>query len=373
MRPCGTDSGRIRGLRHAKYARQYYFMKRDAEIDGIRGLAILAVITAHWIADPFRSDITRLFGAESASAIGSLVYGVDVFFLVSGYLIGGIIFKGCNQKYFAVRFLARRALRIMPLYYLCVLIFGALVAYVGAYPDTAPPVWVYLLFLQDISTDRPTLIFNPYWSIAVELQFYVAAGLLAAITGRRGVVAFGVLLMLVSPPMRATAAYWDVPFWTFPLCRSDAIGLGVLIAADRSGRATMALSAVWAALGLVAADMSMIVAGIAGLVLASRDSRLLAPMLSPGWLRLCGRMCLSLYLLHQAVLFGLVLATGSLNPSLPAVLVAFAALVLLCVVIERGIPALLSAASGRLRRQPAGLRQDPAIGAPGLLDPLHGA
>ncbi|MGG5821711.1 acyltransferase family protein [Falsiroseomonas sp. HW251] len=325
-------------------------MEREAGIDGIRGLAILGVIVAHWIADPFRSSIATLFGTKAAGIIGSLTYGVDVFFVVSGYLIGRIIFKECNREYFLRGFLIRRALRILPLYYLCVLIFGAYAAFIGGYPDTAPPVWAYLVFLQNFMSGRPTLIFNPYWSVAIEVQFYVVAALAAAACGRRGLIAFGVLLMAVSPSMRALGPTWDLPSWTSPLWRSDALGLGVLLAADRSGRLSSALSATWTALGFVAADTTMMVAGSSGLIVALRANHAVAVCLSPAWLRLCGRMCFSLYLLHQAVLFGLVVLTDNLNPGLPAILAAFGVLLVLCFVIEECMGALLPKVVARSRR-----------------------
>ena len=103
--------------------------RRIAALDGLRGLAIVAVILCHvnWAyGGPFSQGIVD---APVAMVLGWGWIGVDLFFVLSGFLITGLLYdaKGCDG--FFRNFYARRALRIFPLYY------GFLLCIVSAEPD----------------------------------------------------------------------------------------------------------------------------------------------------------------------------------------------------------------------------------------------
>lgn len=145
-------------------------MKYRAEIDGLRAVAVLSVILFH-------ADITGFSGGY---------IGVDVFFIISGYLITTIIINEKEKNTFSlVQFYINRARRILPLLYL-VLIFSTIVAYI-----VLPPLYLYyfsqsllsaISFLSNVYFYMKTGYFSPSseqfpllhtWSLAIEEQFYL--------------------------------------------------------------------------------------------------------------------------------------------------------------------------------------------------------
>src|SRR4051812_12063346 len=151
-------------------------MHRTPEFDAIRGIAALAIVLHHlwWPANTPMSTALNLF------------------FVLSGYLITGIILKNLDDKHFLPVFYARRALRIWPIYYL------ALFAVVGF--NFVSPVrhsmegfFPYLAYLPNL----PCYWFGPEtqfipsfhhtWTLAIEEQFYIVWPLLLMAAGRKGV------------------------------------------------------------------------------------------------------------------------------------------------------------------------------------------
>jgi peptidoglycan/LPS O-acetylase OafA/YrhL len=145
-------------------------------LDGVRGLAILMVILSHGFVANYEA------GGAVTRFIGTLFYygafGVDLFFVLSGFLITGILFDSLADHAYFRRFYARRALRIFPLYYgvlfLCLLLTRPLHLHWG---DMG---WLLVFYLQNL---HPATIvtFSPgsrielfhFWSLAVEEQFYL--------------------------------------------------------------------------------------------------------------------------------------------------------------------------------------------------------
>src|SRR6476469_10780651 len=98
--------------------------------------------------------------------------GVDLFFVLSGYLIGGQLLAPLTRKEPVKlgRFFLRRALRILPAYLVILAIYFVLPAW-REYPDISP-LWKFLLSVQNIGL-RGGTAFSPAWSLAVEDQFYL--------------------------------------------------------------------------------------------------------------------------------------------------------------------------------------------------------
>jgi peptidoglycan/LPS O-acetylase OafA/YrhL len=93
---------------------------RIPELDGLRGIAILLVLAHHAVFDaPTHSTLlSRIFG------VGRMSWsGVDLFFVLSGFLIGGILLDQRNSNGFFKTFYLRRAFRILPLYFIVVALF----------------------------------------------------------------------------------------------------------------------------------------------------------------------------------------------------------------------------------------------------------
>jgi peptidoglycan/LPS O-acetylase OafA/YrhL len=154
--------------------------ERQPGLDLLRALAIIVVVVYH----------AALFGFKlpgRADRFGWI--GVDLFFVLSGYLIGGQLLAPLarDQRIKLGRFFTRRALRIMPAYFVVLAIYFLLPSW-REYPDMAQPLWKFLLSVQNIALHGGTA-FSHAWSLAVEDQFYLALPFLLLFLYRRPSVA----------------------------------------------------------------------------------------------------------------------------------------------------------------------------------------
>lgn len=210
-------------------------------LDAMRVLAILLVLSAHclWIFDSHRSLFTKVVSFSG-------FMGVEVFFVLSGYLIGGSLYRAFLDSDFNLqkvrRFLKRRSLRIMPSY-LLVLIVNLFVAFLIGLEVRDP--WKYFLFLQNFS--HPMLPFFPEsWSMSIKEipYFLIPFGLLMVAALFRGADRnrmFGVFIGLgyVSGIVSKLVFHWEhsesmsmhdwnVSMRSVFLYRYDAVLTGVL-------------------------------------------------------------------------------------------------------------------------------------------------
>jgi peptidoglycan/LPS O-acetylase OafA/YrhL len=291
------------------------------EIDGLRGIAIFMVM------------VHRLWPRDAVNRLGVVAdagwIGVDLFFVVSGFLITRILLDTRGEPGYFRNFYARRVLRIFPLYYLFVgtLLVAFPLAGNTEYLETSgSPVW-YLTFLGNIPEallgKDPPYWLAPVWSLAIEEQFYLTFPWLVLWLGPQRLGRALLFLMLLAPAMRL----WTMLAWPdqeriqylFTLCRVDAIAAGCMIALVmrwKNPRALHGLALVIACCaGAVAviSDLdrtsafgrvlgySFVAIGFGALVLAvltGRERWWVAPLrLAP--LRYCGKLCFGLYLLHR--------------------------------------------------------------------------
>jgi peptidoglycan/LPS O-acetylase OafA/YrhL len=138
-------------------------------LDGIRGLAVIIVFIFHAFAfAPARTPLAMLL---HGIALRCWV-GVDLFFILSGYLITGILLRAKNADNYYQVFYARRALRILPLYYL--VMFGWMLM-VHDWPPIKNQAWFWFNLSNLPTAFTPYLIpyLAHYWSLAIEEQFYL--------------------------------------------------------------------------------------------------------------------------------------------------------------------------------------------------------
>jgi peptidoglycan/LPS O-acetylase OafA/YrhL len=151
--------------------------QRDAALDGLRGLAVLMIFFFHYGGGlQSASPAVRLIGyATQACWIG-----VVLFFALSGFLITGSLWDSMGLRHRLRNFYARRALRILPLYFAC-LLFAAIFAVArGATFAELKPMAIFVFFLQDFPHLSTLALQNPtplplyhLWTLAVEEQFYL--------------------------------------------------------------------------------------------------------------------------------------------------------------------------------------------------------
>lgn len=174
----------------AEAHRAYLTRARFGALDGLRALAIGAVLVHH-------SALARPEGPWSRGFLG-----VDLFFVISGFLITALLLReleGAGR--ISLRgFYWRRALRILPLYYLLVTLVGAYFVFWHG-PGELARLWpAYYLFLANFLSDHiPTLY--PTWSLSMEEQFYLVWPLVMILLPRRlwgGALAVAILLNLLA-------------------------------------------------------------------------------------------------------------------------------------------------------------------------------
>ena len=203
-------------------------------LDGVRGLAIVLVLVSHLM---LFNDRTGSRLGDSLSALRGLGWaGVDLFFVLSGFLITGILYDTLNDSHYFRSFYMRRFLRIFPLYYgflLLLLILGnwTHVAWGGRQ-------YVLLTYMQNTTLWFPVTDFHPgvwadldhFWSLAVEEQFYLFWPLLVfLVRGRRSLIALALALSGFALCLRiAMYLHGASPLTIFMLtpCRMDTLLLG---------------------------------------------------------------------------------------------------------------------------------------------------
>lgn len=309
-----------------------------AALDGIRGLAVLMVILFH-------SALRSGGSPESAGIVMKVILsgwlGVDVFFVLSGFLITGIILDTKNTKHFFRNFYVRRTLRIFPLYYLVLFVVLTIVPLFMAFdtPDLVKLVdrqiwlWTYMTNVGFVYFRKAWLLtsvvdLSHLWSLAVEEQFYLIWPLIVVITPVKRLPILCVLGVVLALATRL-ALWWmgqtsGAMYFATP-CRVDGLALGSLLAVlvRRDGFAVgrKTVSAFFAAgiggllvLGMlrgglwfsdkatVAFAPSCMNFICAGLVLcAAGGQRRVTRVLENGALRASGRYSYGLYLIHPLI------------------------------------------------------------------------
>ncbi len=216
-------------------------------LDGLRGLAILLVLLIH-VASP-------LLPVGLMKYANSGWTGVDLFFVLSGFLITGILYDAKGTPHYFRNFYMRRVLRILPLYYgmllLALVVLPLAVSLAAEYRELwADQLWLWLHasnFLIIRNGLRP-LPYNlsPLWSLAVEEQFYLFWPLLVFLLSRRSLLktCAGVMLAVLALRVGLFLRGYSLTFlYVLTFTRLDGFAAGGLVALawrDPAGRAWLA-------------------------------------------------------------------------------------------------------------------------------------
>lgn len=220
--------------------------KHIAELDGVRGIACLFVVVHHCligIVSPGFSSLAPYLRHFDTLLVG----GVDLFFVLSGFLIGGILLDNRSAANFFGAFWARRACRILPVYWLLLSTYVAALSLGPLF--NAPwldkwllndplPLWSYLTFTQNYVMALPpanngALWLGITWSLAVEEQFYLLFPVLVYVLRRRTLVAIAIGCLVTAPIIRVVLWKAGGAFYSgyFPTpARMDALMFGFLVA-----------------------------------------------------------------------------------------------------------------------------------------------
>jgi peptidoglycan/LPS O-acetylase OafA/YrhL len=311
-------------------------------LDGLRGVAILLVVATHFVSN---LRITADGWAWPLVAFAHAGWaGVDLFFVLSGFLITGILVDARGSGSYFKAFYARRALRILPAYYgflfaifvlLPLLNLGAGDNYMLARQHQG---W-YWLHLTNVMMAIGTLPgHGPYpntlfWSLAVEEQFYFIWPAIVALCSKntlRKVCVVGVVGCILLRIIGGLTGVSGLALSVIPITRGDTLFIGGMLAIEyrRGGLdryvAIARVAAVAAVVVLVVLTAHygqldymdrgtamfgsiaiMLLSASALVVGTSSGAKRLGKLLRSGFLRFFGRYSYAIYIVHTAVLAGL--------------------------------------------------------------------
>jgi peptidoglycan/LPS O-acetylase OafA/YrhL len=214
---------------------------RIPTLDGLRGIAILLVLLLHF--GQFGHGLpapTVLVDRIFIRLVRTGWMGVDLFFVLSGFLITGILTDTKGDRGYFRQFYARRVLRIFPLYY------AALALFLIVLPLLVPNHWVltalradavwYWTYLYNMKVAvtgfLPSSALGHFWSLCVEEQFYLVWPVVVLYLSRKNLlIACGVAVVsaLIVRLVLSMSGYVVLPDVWMP-SRMDALAVGAFIA-----------------------------------------------------------------------------------------------------------------------------------------------
>jgi peptidoglycan/LPS O-acetylase OafA/YrhL len=347
-------------------------------LDGVRGLAIVMVMVFHLVGtyaqNPNVSSVVRMLQFTS---IGQK--GVDLFFVLSGFLITGILLRTKSKEKYFINFYARRSLRIFPLYF-AVLFLCLIAGYVWNLRQYSfGQMWPYFMYANNLLTSFHILELrgpSHFWSLAVEEHFYLIWPLMVYCLSKRQLLLLSLFTFIFPVPLRYLMHIHGFDSFSFTLCRVDALALGAGLAVifhdqgdawEKTKKIAWKISIPISIAGLLSYFLlsgthapilqawkfslfSLICGVVLVLSLSHHHLNPLPIVLCQAWLRRLGRVSYGLYVFHPFVFF---FAMGSIyRPSYGPVVLRTAPILLLEISFAFALTLGLALASWKYFEEP---------------------
>jgi len=205
-------------------------MKKIPQLDAVRGLAVLVVMV---------HNLDRYPSLHLWPLSNNGWMGVDLFFVLSGFLITGILLDNKQKEGYFRNFYARRCLRIWPLYYSVLFFMFVVVPFVrpsdahAVFEARSAPWWSYLFYLQNFFVPVITKATGPLgvtWSLAIEEQFYLVWPLVVWLCSHIQLRRLAITVICLSPVLRFYLSMHQVDIYSNVFCRLDGLMAGALLA-----------------------------------------------------------------------------------------------------------------------------------------------
>ncbi len=208
--------------------------KHFPALDGLRGLAALMIVAFHAAAS---YPVSNVFAKGYLRATSPLWIGVDLFFVLSGFLITNILLNTRNSTNYFTAFYGRRFARIFPLYYLFLAGTYFIVPMLGAHLPAKtlaaePWEWCYAGNFYTAKFGWPDTSIAQLWTLAIEEQFYLVWPLVIWLFSRPTLKTGIVFALLAFPFLRAATIVAGFPgtfTYMFTLCHLDGLLAGALL------------------------------------------------------------------------------------------------------------------------------------------------
>jgi peptidoglycan/LPS O-acetylase OafA/YrhL len=205
------------------------------ELDGVRGIAALMVVTFHFFQPFIRHAEPLLRNVSKIAFIGQT--GVTLFFVLSGFLITRILLRSKERPAFFSTFYFRRSLRIFPLYFIFLSIYYFIIPLLeNSAVVSFNKQWPYWVYLQNFAVTFDWSSAGPkhFWSLAVEEHFYLFWPLIVYFFNRKSlkIIIWSLFPVVLITRFLLLMNGHEVFYFTFTTL--DGLALGALLAVQEN-------------------------------------------------------------------------------------------------------------------------------------------
>jgi peptidoglycan/LPS O-acetylase OafA/YrhL len=234
------------------------------ELDTIRGLAILGVVVYHSLYEGVDLSVFTPAQRFVLNCMAPGQFGVALFFVLSGFLITGLLLDSRNRPDYYRRFYIRRALRILPAYYAILALLAI------AHLASGKFLLVSFLYCSNLAPLLNIPMFYPVlWSLSVEEHFYLAWPTVVHRISLKGLVAVAIAIVIASPCLRFlhflhglhAGSIW-LGFDHFTWNAADGLACGAILAVAVRAETSKRIKLFYVALVLCALVGAVTVAGL---------------------------------------------------------------------------------------------------------------